>query len=110
MTSRSNRECARRIEEYYHEKGFAFATVELEKGECRDDREIVIVINEGQKVSVTDIKIDNYQIAVNEALATKTRTKTQVLLLSGGKYDPRSAENAIEVVKQYYFDQGYFTT
>ena len=38
----SNRENARRIEEHYHEKGFAFATVNLEKGNDRNDREVVL--------------------------------------------------------------------
>ena len=43
----ANRECARRIEEHYHEKGFTFATVELERGDVRTDpdREVVFLIN-----------------------------------------------------------------
>lgn len=53
----SNREAARRIEEYYHDKGYAFATVELEKGNSRRDREVVFVVNEGPKVQVSSVRL-----------------------------------------------------
>src|SRR5690606_1544495 len=46
----ANREAARRLENYYHEKGYAFATVELAKGDQPDDREVVFRIYEGPKV------------------------------------------------------------
>jgi outer membrane protein insertion porin family len=104
----SNRECARRIEEYYHEKGFAFATVELEKGNDRDDREVVFVINEGPKVHVTSVKFDGNKEFYDGILKTKTRTKTRILWLFGGKYDPVSYKDDIEGVKQYYHSLGYF--
>lgn len=104
----SNRECARRIEEYYHEKGFAFATVELEKGNERDDREVVFLINEGPKVKVSSVQFDGNQAFYDGILKTKTRTKTQILWLFGGKYDPTTIKDDIEGVKQYYHMLGYF--
>ena len=104
----SNRECARRIEEHYHEKGFAFATVELEKGNDRDDREVVFLINEGPKVSVSAVKFDGNKEFYDGILKTKTRTKTQILWLFGGKYDPTTIKDDIEGVKQYYHSLGYF--
>ena len=104
----SNRECARRIEEYYHEKGFAFATVELEKGNDRDDREVVFLIHEGPKVHVTSVKFDGNQQFIDGILKTKTRTKTRILWLFGGKYDPSTIKDDKEGVKQYYHSLGYF--
>ena len=104
----SNRECARRIEEYYHEKGYAFATVELEKGNDREDREVVFLISEGPKVHVTSIKFDGNKEFYDGILKTKTRTKTRILWLFGGKYDPASYKDDIEGVKQYYHSLGYF--
>ncbi|WP_397570902.1 outer membrane protein assembly factor [Schlesneria sp. T3-172] len=104
----SNRECARRIEEYYHEKGYAFATVELEKGNDRDDREVVFLINEGPKVAVSGVEFDGNEDFYDGILKTKTRTKTQILWLFGGKYDPASIKDDIEGVKQYYHSLGYF--
>ena len=104
----SNRECARRIEEHYHEKGYAFATVELEKGNDRDDREVVFLINEGPKVSVSAVKFDGNKEFYDGILKTKTRTKTQILWLFGGKYDPTTIKDDVEGVKQYYHSLGYF--
>lgn len=104
----SNRESARRIEEYYHEKGFAFATVELEKGNDRDDREVVFLINEGPKVHVSAVKFDGNKQFIDGILKTKTRTKTRILWLIGGKYDPTSIKDDIDGVKQYYHQLGYF--
>ena len=104
----SNRECARRIEEYYRDKGFAFATVTLEKGDDRDDREVVFLISEGPKVHVSSVQFDGNREFYDGILKTKTRTKTRILWLFGGKYDPSSVKDDIEGVKQYYHSLGYF--
>ena len=104
----ANRECARRIEEYYHEKGFAFATVELEKGNDRDDREVVFAIVEGPKVHVTSVQFDGNKVFYDGILKTKTRTKTRILGVFGGKYDPTTIKDDVEGIKQYYHSLGYF--
>ena len=104
----SNRECARRIEEYYHDKGFAFATVELEKGNEREDREVVFLISEGPKVHVSSVKFDGNKDFYDGVLATKTRTKVRIIPYFGGKYDPSTIKDDIEGVKQYYHSLGYF--
>jgi outer membrane protein insertion porin family len=104
----ANRECCRRIEEYYHEKGFAFATVDLEKGNDRDDREVVFLIHEGPKVHVTAVKFDGNKEFIDGILKTKTRTKTRILWLFGGKYDPATIRDDIEGIKHYYHSLGYF--
>ena len=104
----SNRECARRIEEYYRDNGFAFATVTLEKGDDRDDREVVFLISEGPKVHVSSVQFDGNREFYDGILKTKTRTKTRILWLFGGKYDPSSVKDDIEGVKQYYHSLGYF--
>ncbi|MFO1044143.1 MAG: POTRA domain-containing protein [Planctomycetaceae bacterium] len=105
-----NRECARRIQDYYHEKGFPFATVELERGDVRSDpdREVVFLIDEGPKVKVTSVKFDGNEAFSDPLLKTKTRTKTQILWLFGGKYDPSTINDDIEGLRNYYYSLGYF--
>ena len=105
-----NRECARRIQEYYREKGFAFATVELERGVSRDDpdREVVFLIDEGPKVKVTSIQFDGNKSFYDPLLKTKTRSKTRILWLFGGKYDPSTINDDIEGIRNYYYSLGYF--
>ena len=104
----SNRECARRIEEYYHEKGFAFATVELEKGNDRNDREVVFLVREGPKVRVSSVKFDENGDFDDGISATKTRKKLRIIPVFGGKYDPSTIKDDIEGMKRYYHSLGYF--
>lgn len=106
----TNRECARRILEHYHDKGYTFATVELERGDVRDDpdREVVFLINEGPKVKVTKVDFDGNSTFYDPLLKTKTRTKTQILWLFGGKYDASTVNDDIEGIRNYYYSLGYF--
>lgn len=106
----ANKECARRIQEYYREKGYAFATVELERGDVRSDpdREVVFIINEGPKVKVSSIKFDGNDTFYDPLLKTKTRSKTRILWLIGGKYDPASINDDVEGIRNYYYSLGYF--
>ena len=106
----ANRECARRIEEHYHEKGFTFATVELERGDVRTDpdREVVFLINEGPKVKVTSVKFEGNDSFSDGLLKLKTRTKTRILWSFGGKYDPSSIADDMEGIRQYYYSLGHF--
>jgi outer membrane protein insertion porin family len=104
----SNREAARRLEQFYHEKGFAFATVELDRGGNEGDREVVFRIHEGPKVRVTSVKFDGNNDFSDQLLATKLSTKKAILWLFGGKYDPSSTQDDTTAIKQYYHSLGYF--
>lgn len=104
----ANRECARRIEEMYHEKGFAFATVELERGDAPDDREVVFAIHEGPKVHVTSVKFEGNQFFSDALLELKLRTKKRMFWVFGGKYDPATIPDDIASVRQYYHSLGFF--
>jgi len=105
-----NKECARRIEQHYREKGYAFATVELERGDVRTDpdRIVVFLINEGPNVKVTKVTFDGNDTFYDPLLKTKTRSKTRILWLFGGKYDPTTINDDVEGVRNYYYSLGYF--
>ncbi len=105
-----NRECARRIQDYYHEKGYPFATVELERGDVRSDpdRVVVFLIDEGPKVKVTALKFEGNEAFSGPLLKTKTRTKTRILWMFGGKYDPSTINDDVEGLRNYYYSLGYF--
>ena len=103
-----NRECARRIEEMYHEKGYAFATVELERGNDKEDREVVFVIHEGSKVHVTSVDFQGNKFFTDAILDLKLRTKTRKFWILGGKWDPTSVKDDIAAVTAYYNSLGFF--
>lgn len=104
----ANRECARRIEEHYHEKGYAFATVELEKGNDKDDREVVFVIHEGSKVVVTHVEFEGNKFFSDALLDLKLQTKKRILWAFGGKYDPATIPNDKASIGRYYHSLGFF--
>jgi len=104
----ANRESARRLEDLYHEKGHAFATVDLEKGDAREDREVIFRIAEGPKVRVTSIKFEGNEFFSGPLLMTKLRTKRAILWTMGGKYDPATIPDDVVALKQYYQSVGFF--
>lgn len=105
----ANIECANRIEEYYHEKGHAFATVELEKGRDPDDREVVFVIHEGPKVQVSAVEFEGNEFFSDSLLNLKLQTKKRILWSPwGGKYDPATIPNDKASITKYYRSLGYF--
>lgn len=109
----SNKEAARRIEQTYHEKGFAFATVELESGHRKGDRDVIFRIHEGPKVRVTKIRFEGNEFFSSALLKTKLRTKTAFLSwlglsFMGGKYDPSTIPDDLASLKQYYHSLGFF--
>ncbi len=104
----TNREAAQAIENHYREKGWAFTTVELSSGGSRNDREVVFEINEGPKVAVTRVKFKGNEEFSGPLLKTKVHTKTAILWVFGGKYDPSTFPDDIAALKQYYHSLGYF--
>ncbi|HET6423964.1 MAG TPA: POTRA domain-containing protein [Planctomycetaceae bacterium] len=104
----ANRECARRIEELYHEKGFAFATVELVRGDDKNDREVVFEINEGPKVYVSDVDFQGNEFFNDAILDLKLRTKKRLFWVFGGKYDPTTIPDDKASLQQYYHSLGFF--
>ncbi len=103
-----NREAARKLEDFYHEKGYAFATVELEKGASMSDREVIFKINEGPKVRVTGVKFEGNKSYSDPVLKTKIHTATAILWYFGGKYDPTSREADMAAIREYYHNLGHF--
>ncbi|MEO1999656.1 MAG: POTRA domain-containing protein, partial [Planctomycetaceae bacterium] len=109
----ANKEAAHRIEDTYHERGHAFATVELEKGSDPDDRDVVFRIAEGPKVIVSRVRFIGNAFFSSPLLKTKLRTKSawfgwMGVTWLGGKYDPATIPDDIASLKQYYQQLGFF--
>ncbi|HEY2253074.1 MAG TPA: POTRA domain-containing protein, partial [Planctomycetaceae bacterium] len=103
-----NREAVHRILALYQEKGYQHATVELEKGDSSDDREVVFKINEGPKVVVNQITFSGNSYFSTAVLKTQIKTKKVILWFFGGKYDHNSVDEDVHLLKQYYHNLGFF--
>ncbi len=104
----ANREAARRLESYYHEKGFVEATVTLQKGNNRDDREVIFRIHEGAKQRVVWRSFEGNRAFSDELLKIHLVSKSAWFWYLGGKFDPATIDDDIEAIKKYYNMHGYF--
>lgn len=104
-----NRESAKRIEEHYMSKGFPYTKVTLEKGNRREDRQIVFAINEGPKVIVGSVKFEGNDSFAAGILKQKLSLKPAFLGLPFlSKYKPEQLPDDVAALKQYYHSLGYF--
>lgn len=104
-----NREAAKRIEEHYNSKGFPYTKVTLEKGDRREDRQVVFEINEGPKVIVGSVKFQGNDSFGYGILKQKLSLKPAILGLPFlGKYKPEQLPDDVAALKQYYHSLGYF--
>ncbi len=105
----SNRKCVMRIEEHYFEKGFLFATVELEKGNDKNDREVVFSINEGPKVHVSALRFGGAIMTDSAIIYAQQISKTPIMTLTtSADYDFNNVANDTEQFRRYFHRFGYF--
>ncbi len=92
-----NREAARRIAEYYREKGFADVKVRLLKGDSPQDRDVVFEIDEGAKLIVSKVSFSGNRDISSAILKTKLQTKRALLGLPflGGVFKPETIKDDI---------------
>ena len=103
-----NRNAARRIEQRYREKGFAFVKVVLASGGDPKDRDVVFRIEEGPKVRVVRRKFIGNDFGIAGRLRTRLETKAAILGLVGGIYNPETIDNDVASLRQYYQGLGFF--
>ncbi len=104
-----NREATKRIEEQYKSKGFPYTKVTLEKGNHREDRQVIFVIDEGPKVIVGSVRFDGNDSFSAGVLKQKLTLKPALLGLAFlGKYKPEQLPDDVAALKQYYHSLGYF--
>ena len=103
-----NREAVARIKSLYLEKGFRNAAVEMTKGGDPLDRAVVISISEGPKTRIHWRNFEGNAFASDAVLRTKLASKTAILWVFGGIYDPQVVENDVITLTQYYNNLGFF--
>ncbi|MEZ6065610.1 MAG: POTRA domain-containing protein [Planctomycetaceae bacterium] len=104
----ANQESVQRVKQLYREKGYFHCKVTLKKGGHPDDREVVMLIEEGPKVVVGWVSFSGNRFVSGPVLKTKLSTKSQWFMLFGGKYNPELIQNDIVALKSYYEGLGFF--
>jgi outer membrane protein insertion porin family len=102
-------EARRKIEEYYHSKGFGKTQVTILEGDQPQDGGAVFVINEGQLERIASVKFVGNTIATDERLKTQIKSKPGFLwYLFRGQVNRKQIDEDIESLTAYYRGLGFF--
>jgi len=102
-------EARRKIEDFYHTKGFSAARVTVKEGNKPGDRRAIFLINEGQKQKILWTSFVGNTIASDARLRTQIQSKPPILYLFKGEVDKRQIEEDEKRLIAYYRGLGYFS-
>lgn len=101
-------EARRRIENLYHEKGYAKAEVVVVEGDKPQDRGVVFLISEGNVERIYSTSFEGNTIATDARLKTVVKSKPGILYYFGGKFDRRKLDEDVDLLTAYYRNLGFF--
>ncbi len=101
-------EARRRIESYYHEKGYDAAKVTTVEGNKPDDRGAVFLIDEGRSRKSLWTTFVGNSIASDARLLTQIQSKPGVFWLLGGDIDREKVDADVDMLTAYYRSLGFF--
>jgi outer membrane protein insertion porin family len=101
-------EARRRVEAYYHEKGYDKARVTTVEGSKPGDKGAVFLVDEGRsKKSLWTTFVGN-TIASDARLLTQIQSKPGILWMLGGDVDREKIDADVTALTAYYRSLGFF--
>ena len=101
-------EARRRIEGYYHEKGYEAARVTTVEGSKPGDKGAVFLIDEGRARKALWTSFVGNTIATDARLLTQIKSKPGVLWFLGGDIDREVIDGDVDTLTAYYRSLGFF--
>ncbi|NDC63786.1 MAG: hypothetical protein EBZ59_07360, partial [Planctomycetia bacterium] len=101
-------EARRRIESYYHEKGYDAARVTTVEGGKPGDKGAVFLIDEGRSRKSLWTSFVGNTIASDARLLTQIKSKPGILWLLGGDIDRQKIDEDVDMLTAYYRSLGFF--
>lgn len=99
----------KRLEQYYHTKGYPKAQVETFEGDRPQDKGVVFAISEGTVERILDVEFVGNSIATDARLKTQIQSKPGILwYFFRGKVDRDKIDADVETLTKYYRGLGYF--
>ncbi len=98
----------RKLEEFYHSKGYSKARVAILEGNRPQDQGAAFLINEGQKQRVLRVEFEGNTIASDGRLRTQIQSKPPFLYLFKGEVDREKIEGDVDRLTAYYRSLGFF--
>jgi outer membrane protein insertion porin family len=101
-------EARRRIESYYHEKGYHAARVTTVEGNKPDDKGAVFLIDEGRGRKSLWTSFVGNTIASDARLLTQIKSKPGFFWFIGGDIDRDKIDADVDALTAYYRSLGFF--
>jgi len=101
-------EARRRIESYYHEKGYEAAKVSTVEGSKPGDKGAVFLIDEGTSRKALWTDFVGNTIATDARLLTQIKSKPGVFWIIGGEVDRAKIDEDVDLITAYYRSLGFF--
>jgi outer membrane protein insertion porin family len=101
-------EARRKLEDFYHKRGFSGARIALLEGDKPEDRRAVFLINEGVKQKVFWTGFVGNTIASDDRLRTQIKSGPPFLWLFKGELDRKQIDEDVERLTAYYRGLGFF--
>jgi len=101
-------EARRRIESFYHEKGYDGAKVTTVEGSKPGDKGAVFLIDEGRNKKSLWTSFVGNSIASDARLMTQIKSKPGIFWLIGGEIDREKIDQDVDLITAYYRSLGFF--
>lgn len=111
LHSFSVQEARRKVEDFYHRKGYPRARVAVREGTGKNDRGAVFEISEGPMQRILSVSFIGNTIATDGRLKTQIQSKPDFipyLALFRGKVDRNKIDEDVERLMAYYRNLGFF--
>ena len=101
-------EARRKLEDFYHKRGFSAARITLLEGDKPEDRRAIFLVNEGTKQKVWKATFVGNTIASDDRLRTQIKSKPPFLYLFKGELDRKEVDEDVQRLTAYYRGLGFF--
>ena len=101
-------EARRRLESFYHEKGYDAARVSTVEGNKPGDKGAVFLIDEGRSRKSLWTSFVGNTIASDARLLTQIKSKPGIFWLLGGDVDREKIDADVDTLTAYYRSLGFF--
>jgi outer membrane protein insertion porin family len=96
------------IENYYHDKNYPFAHVDIPQDQLTQQGELIFKIVEGPNVRIRNVTFRGNATFPASRLADQIATKSWIWIFRPGTYVPEQVEDDVAALRQFYVRHGFF--
>lgn len=96
------------IENYYHDKNYPFAHVDIPQNALNENGDLIFKIVEGPRVRIRDIKFIGNASFPASRLEDQITTRPWIWIFRSGNYSAQQVEDDTAALRQFYVRNGFF--